>query len=106
MPWIAFVPDMSGVCSVLGTFEMTWKPTKAARMRIAISVSRSIGSGLLGGLLGGGFDRLARRLVHDLAAPRDAGSGDDLVVEVEAQRAVVVHEQFQQRLDVARVERR
>ena len=23
MPWIAFVPDISGVCSVLGTLEMT-----------------------------------------------------------------------------------
>ena len=23
MPWIAFVPDISGVCSVFGTFEMT-----------------------------------------------------------------------------------
>jgi hypothetical protein len=23
IPWIAFVPDMSGVCSVLGTLEMT-----------------------------------------------------------------------------------
>ena len=23
IPWIAFVPDISGVCSVLGTFEMT-----------------------------------------------------------------------------------
>jgi hypothetical protein len=23
MPWIAFVPDMSGVCSVLGTLEIT-----------------------------------------------------------------------------------
>src|SRR5579884_1137726 len=38
MPWMALVPDISGVCSVLGTFEMTSKPTNAARTRMAISV--------------------------------------------------------------------
>ncbi len=42
MPWIAFVPDISGVCSVFGTFEITSKPTNAASTRIAISVNRSI----------------------------------------------------------------
>ena len=42
MPWIAFVPLISGVCSVFGTFEITSKPTNAARTRIASSVSRSI----------------------------------------------------------------
>jgi hypothetical protein len=31
MPWMAFVADISGVCSVFGTFEMTSKPTNAAR---------------------------------------------------------------------------
>ena len=41
MPWIAFVPLISGVCSVFGTFEMTSKPTNAASTRIASSVSRS-----------------------------------------------------------------
>ena len=30
MPWIAFVPLISGVCSIVGTFEMTSKPTKIA----------------------------------------------------------------------------
>ena len=39
---IAFVPDISGVCSVFGTFEITSKPTNAASTRIASSVSRSI----------------------------------------------------------------
>ena len=39
IPWIAFVPDMSGVCSSVGTFEMTSKPTNAARTRIVISVT-------------------------------------------------------------------
>ena len=42
MPWIAFVPLISGVCSVLGTLEMTSKPTKAASTRMASSVSRSM----------------------------------------------------------------
>ena len=42
MPWIALVPDISGVCSVFGTFEMTSKPTNAASTRIASSVTTSI----------------------------------------------------------------
>src|SRR5207249_4021028 len=33
MPWIAFAPDMSGVCRVEGTFEMTSNPTKIARTK-------------------------------------------------------------------------
>ena len=40
MPWIALVCDISGVCSVVGTFEITSKPTKAARTKIVISVIR------------------------------------------------------------------
>ncbi len=42
MPWIALVCDISGVCSVVGTFEITSKPTKAASTKIVISVIRSI----------------------------------------------------------------
>ncbi len=42
MPWIALVCDISGVWSVVGTFEITSKPTKAARTKIVISVIRSI----------------------------------------------------------------
>ena len=34
MPWIAFVPDISGVCSIVGTFEITSKPTKIARTKM------------------------------------------------------------------------
>ena len=41
MPWMAFVPLISGVCSVFGTLLMTSKPTNAASTRIASSVSRS-----------------------------------------------------------------
>src|SRR5581483_2287019 len=32
IPWIAFVPDISGVCSSVGTFEITCTPRKAARI--------------------------------------------------------------------------
>ena len=37
MPWIAFVPDISGVCSSVGTFEITSKPRKIASIRIVSS---------------------------------------------------------------------
>src|SRR4029450_3271470 len=37
MPWMKFVPDMSGVCSMVGTFEITSKPRKAASTRIVNS---------------------------------------------------------------------
>jgi len=30
MPWMALVPDMSGVWRTTGTFEMTSKPTNTA----------------------------------------------------------------------------
>jgi len=33
MPWIAFVPDMSGVCSIVGTFEMISMPMNTARTK-------------------------------------------------------------------------
>ena len=42
IPWIAFVWLISGVCRVVGTFEITAKPTKAARTKIISSVTRSI----------------------------------------------------------------
>ncbi len=35
MPWIAFVPDMSGVCSVFGTLEMTAYPRNPETTRMA-----------------------------------------------------------------------
>src|SRR5262249_56724117 len=39
IPWIAFVPDMSGVCSSVGTFEITSKPTDPAWTRHLPSVT-------------------------------------------------------------------
>jgi hypothetical protein len=41
MPWIAFVPDISGVCRSVGTFEITSKPRKIARTRIVSSKTSS-----------------------------------------------------------------
>src|SRR5439155_1561313 len=41
MPWIAFAPDMSGVCRVEGTFEMTSNPTKIARMKTEAATTAS-----------------------------------------------------------------
>ena len=35
-PWIALVPDISGVCKTLGTFEMTSSPTNAAKIKTVI----------------------------------------------------------------------
>ena len=40
MPWMKFVPDMSGVCSIVGTFEMTSKPRNAASTRIVSSMTK------------------------------------------------------------------
>ena len=34
MPWMAFDPDMSGVCRMLGTLETTSIPTNAARTKM------------------------------------------------------------------------
>ncbi len=42
IPWIALVCDIRGVCRVVGTLEITSKPTKAARTKMVISVIRDI----------------------------------------------------------------
>src|SRR5437588_6973446 len=39
IPWMALVPDISGVCSVLGTFEMTVYPTNPASTSTAMSIT-------------------------------------------------------------------
>jgi hypothetical protein len=46
MPWIALVCDISGVCRVVGTFEITSKPTKTASTKIVISVIKSMATAL------------------------------------------------------------
>jgi hypothetical protein len=42
MPWMKFVPDISGVCSIAGTFEITSKPRKIASTRIVSSITREM----------------------------------------------------------------
>ena len=114
MPWIALVWLISGVCSVVGTFEISSNPRKAARAKMMISVTRSISWIALlrlrrartrsGGL--GGFCISRGALVADLALVGEAGSGDHLVVEVQRQRALLVDQQAEQVLDVLGVELR
>ena len=45
MPWIALVADISGVCSMAGTFPMTSMPTSSARMKMVRSVSSAVDIG-------------------------------------------------------------
>ena len=79
IPWMKFVPDISGVCSIVGTFEMTSKPRKIASTRIVSSMTRlslaHVPSSVSSGAGGGG-------------RARHAGAGGDLVVEVERQLTV------------------
>src|SRR5207253_1683126 len=39
IPWIAFAPDISGVCSIVSTFEITSKPRKIASTRTVSSAT-------------------------------------------------------------------
>ena len=40
MPWMKFVPDISGVWSIVGTFETTSNPRNAASTRIVSSMTK------------------------------------------------------------------
>ena len=86
MPWMALVPDINGVCKVLGTLEITEKPTNPASTKIARLASSVIG--------------------HPSTVPRcgDAGRGDDLVVEIRHHLAICDQHVFQQCSDVAGVQ--
>ena len=88
MPWIAFVPDISGVCSSVGTFEITSKPRKIASTSIVSSMTVSV----------------ARRSARPPPRARHAGAGDDLVVPVERAARRRARACCEQRGDVARVE--
>ena len=66
------MPDISGVCSIVGTFEITSKPRKIASTRI-VSSRTSVG---------------APPGHAATSGARDAGAGGDLVVEVELELAV------------------
>ena len=41
-PWMALAPDISGVCSVEDTLEMTSMPTKTLRMKIVSQTTASL----------------------------------------------------------------
>ena len=83
---MALAPDISGVCSVEETLEITSMPTKTLRTKI---VSQTMAS-FMPVSSGGSLDRLAGGLVQDRAVVGDAGPGDDLVVEVGRERAALV----------------
>ena len=78
MPWIAFVPDISGVCSSVGTFEITSMPRKIASTRIVTSKTRSRSVAHAVDLLLAGDACAARDLVRPVerrARPRARGGG-------------------------------
>src|SRR5262249_27082315 len=96
-PWMAFAPDISGVCSVVGTLEITSCPVKPESTKM---VSRGTGSGTASppalpgpsappGPSGGPEQRAGRvgqargRRVPERAVVGDAAAGDDLVVEIQ-----------------------
>src|SRR6266699_2824736 len=100
MPWIALVPDISGVCRMVGTLEITSMPTKTASTKKVSSCSSSV---LMESSAGRRRKQLLRALAHDLARVRDARALGDLVLEVKVDRSVL--DQMQQQVgDVARVQ--
>ena len=92
-------PTSAACASVVGTLEITSKPTKTARTKTVSSRSSCVAHCLASRRRECG----QRRLVQDLALVGERRAFDDLVVEVERQRAVFDQE-LQQRVDVARVE--
>src|SRR5512142_1948887 len=99
MPWIELVADISGVCSVAGTFPMTSKPTSSAMTKMVRSVTRAVdtGASLGGGGEGGGggggggggvgerrfsLEQAGHAGVHDRAVVRDHHAGLDLVAGI------------------------
>src|SRR5580704_17652240 len=95
MPWMELVADISGVCSVAGTFPMTSIPTSKARMKMVRSVTRVVDTGAyLGGLSERRWGLRGRRYwleqaghtgMHDLAVMADHHAGLDLVAGVDGQ---------------------
>src|SRR5439155_18669386 len=92
MPWIALVPDISGVCRMVGTLEITSMPTKTASTKKVNSFSSSV----LMASSAGCRQQLLRALAHDLARVRDARALRDLVLEVKVDLPVL--DQMQQQV--------
>src|ERR1700745_3057234 len=100
MPWMALVADISGVCSVAGTFPMTSMPTSSARMKMVRSVSRAVDTGVSLGFFGG--EQGGHALLYDPAVVRDHHARLDLVAGIDGQRPAGGYGR-QQRGDVPRV---
>src|SRR5437879_1221803 len=76
-PWMAFVPDISGVCSIDGTRAITSKPTMIARMKTYAPRTISVMLSLLSTETGSS-------LVHT----RDARRARDLIFGVEGEHTI------------------
>src|SRR6266849_2923089 len=98
MPWIELVADISGVCSVAGTFPMTSMPTSSASTKMVRSVTRAVDTGASLGWL----EHAGHAVVDDPAVMRDHYADLDLVAGVDGQRAAGGQVQ-QHRGDVPRV---
>src|SRR5690348_17581758 len=82
---MALVPDISGVCSMEGTFEISSKPTKIASTKM----NRTRISTLI--ILSRFGDEF---FVHNFSAVRDEAALDDFVVELENKRFVLLVPEF------------
>src|SRR5208282_6811192 len=91
---MALVPDISGVCSIEGTFEISSKPTKTESTKTKKVRIKMVVSGLIKSVWFG--DEF---FVHDFAAVRDETTLDDFVVELEDEVFVLLVPKF---LDKAR----
>ena len=92
MPWMALVPDINGVCKVLGTLEITANPTNPDSTRIARLASNC------------SYIKEFSALVFCAArGAGNAGFRDHLVVEIGRQLAIG-EQQVQQRGDVLRIQ--
>src|SRR4030081_3637708 len=81
---------------------MTTKPMKPASTRIARLVVRTLARIISGAPSDLGLDSVLGSGMHDLALAHHTSTGDDLILEVELQRAVLADEQLEQGEHVAR----
>src|SRR6476620_9912761 len=92
MPWMALAPDISGVCSVEDTLEMTSMPTNAASTKI---VSQVIASLMITNLRLVRCDLCRRYRIGRLAPARvrHAHADHDLVGEVGVEHPLPRHQE-------------
>lgn len=80
MPEMALAPDISGVCNVAGTFEMSSKPRKIDKTNINVRKTTSTLATPL-------VSQVLDSLVDDLSIMSDQAPLDDVVFEIEVERA-------------------